>query len=170
MASCRDCTIPSHNVTYCSNKTSPFWVESPLNVLNFGILPTIWEVTLWQEILHYGSGIGLGNCVFVPSTNTLSHTCNVLYNLSISWPSPKTNKVFLLSSLCTTIGSMVVYSYINPAMMSGFVNAEDNACPISNSITKTTVLLLLSPNGMGICFQLMMLTSWQLQNSNYRDN
>ena len=41
-------------------------------MLNFGILPTICDATLGQEISCCGSGIGLGNAVLVPSTNTLS--------------------------------------------------------------------------------------------------
>ena len=83
-ALCKDHIIPSLNVSpvwlcitlftpkaLCSNETSPFWVKSPLNVLNFGILPTTWEATLGQEMLHCGSGIYLGSCVFVPSTDTI---------------------------------------------------------------------------------------------------
>ena len=154
----------------------PFWEESPLNVLNFGILPTTWEATLGQKISHCGSSIGLGNCMFVPSTNTFSSLstqcnwspiiicsgdatlhpvftlqphhisldCSVLHNFPISSPFQKTNKVFLPSSLCTTIGSSVVSSYTNPAMMSWFINAGDNAFPLSNSTVKTTAVLLLS--------------------------
>ena len=38
---------------------------------------------------------------------------------------------------------MVVCSYTNPTMMSGFVNAGDYACPLSNSSVKTTARLLL---------------------------
>ena len=57
---------------YCSNENFPIWVESPLNVLNFGILPTTCEATLGQDIFYTGSGSGLGNCVLVPSTNTLT--------------------------------------------------------------------------------------------------
>ena len=81
----KDYTIPILNVpsvwlcitllalkTHCSNETCPFWLKSPLNVLNFGILPTTCEATLGQEISCYGSGIGLGNCMLVPSIDTLS--------------------------------------------------------------------------------------------------
>ena len=84
-APCKDYTIPFLNVTFvwlcitlliskahCSNETSPIWVESPLNVLYFGILFTTWEATLGYEISHCGSGIGLGNWIFAPSTDTPS--------------------------------------------------------------------------------------------------
>ena len=84
-ALCKDHTIPSLNVTSvwlcitfftskanCSNETSPFWVESPPNVLSFSILLTNWEITLGQEIVHCGSDICLGDCMSVPSTNTIS--------------------------------------------------------------------------------------------------
>ena len=150
---------------HCSNDTSPFWVESPLNVLNFGILPSTCEVTLGHKILHWGSEIGIGNCMFAPSTDmissfptyckcsptiicsgvaTLHPVCrlwpnhismygDVWHNFSIFSPSAKTNKVFLLSSLWITIGSMVVHSHTNPTTMSGLVNAGDNGCPLSNS-------------------------------------
>ena len=168
-----------HHTAHFKNplRLPPSGVDSPLNVLNFGILPTTWEATLGQEISHCGSGIDLGDFVFVPSTNTpssLSTQCNqspnvicsgvatlhavftlwpnhismdhkVLHNFLISSPSIKTNKVFFSSSLCTTIGSMVVCSYTNQVMMSGFINAGDNACPLSNSYHKTAALLLLSP-------------------------
>ena len=80
-----DHTIPSLNVTtlvlciapytskaHCSNETSLFWVEFPLNVMNFGVLPTTWEATLGLEILWCGFGFWLGNCAFVSSTDTLS--------------------------------------------------------------------------------------------------
>ena len=62
----------------------PFWVGSPLNVLNFGILPTTCEATLAQEIWCCGSDTGLGNCVSVPSTDRFS-SLPTLYN-----PSPTT--------------------------------------------------------------------------------
>ena len=58
--------------THYLNNASPFWVESPLNVLNFDILPTTCEATLGQEILCCGSGICLDNCMLAPSTDTLS--------------------------------------------------------------------------------------------------
>ena len=93
----KDCTIPSLNVTSVwlwitlftskaqySKETSLFWMVSLLNVLNFGILPTTWEATLGQEILHCGSGICLCNCMFVPSTNVLSLTTQ--HNQSPSSP------------------------------------------------------------------------------------
>ena len=70
--------------------------------------------------------------VFTLQHNHILMDCNVLHNFPISSPSPKTNKVYLSSSLCTTIDSMVACSYVNPAMMSGFKNAGDNACPLGN--------------------------------------
>ena len=61
-ALCKDHTICSLNVAYvwlcitlfiskahCSNETSPFWVGSLLNVLNFDILPTTWEATMARK-------------------------------------------------------------------------------------------------------------------------
>ena len=158
----------------------PFWVESPINVLNFGILPTTWEATLGQEISHCGSGICLGNCMFAPSTHTCfllsppnviavqhAHLCgNIPSNIytvtqphldrpqfiiyfSMSPPSVKTNKVFFSSSVCTTICSTVVFSYTtSPAMISEFINTRENACPLCNSIIKTTALWLLSLIGI----------------------
>ena len=56
---------------YYSNETFHFWVESPLNVLDFGIFPTTCEATLGQEILCCGSDISLGNCMLAPSNDTL---------------------------------------------------------------------------------------------------
>ena len=38
----------------------------------FWYFPTTCKVTLGQEISHCGSGISLGNCMLVPSTDTLS--------------------------------------------------------------------------------------------------
>ena len=97
MASCKDCTIPSLNVTsvwFCitlltskahsSNETSPFWVESSLNVLNFGILPTACEATLREEIMHCGSDVGQGNYIFAPS---LTHLPLSPPDITILWPS-----------------------------------------------------------------------------------
>ena len=91
----KDHTIPSLNVTsvwlcitiltsigHCSNETSPFWVEPPLNVLHFGILPATCVATLGQEILHCGSGISLGNCILVPSTDTLSSLHTLMESFS----------------------------------------------------------------------------------------
>ena len=72
MSTLCDCITLFSSKVHCSNKTSPYWEASPLNVLNFGILPTTWEATVGQEISHCGSGICLGNCVFAPSTNMLS--------------------------------------------------------------------------------------------------
>ena len=66
--------FPSHSSLQRSiaQMRLPFWVEPLLNVMNFGNLPTTWEVTLGQEILHCGSGICLGNCVSAPSTDMTS--------------------------------------------------------------------------------------------------
>ena len=57
---------------HSSNETSPFLVETPLNVLNFSILPTTSKATLGQVLLHHGSGICLGNCIFATYTDTIS--------------------------------------------------------------------------------------------------
>ena len=94
MAPCKYHTIPSFNITsvwlcitlltskaHCSNRTCPFWVEFPLNVLDFGILPTTCEATLEQKILCCVSNIGLGNCMLAPSTDTLS-SLSAQYNHS----------------------------------------------------------------------------------------
>ena len=67
-----DCITFLTSKANCSNETSPFWVGSPLNVVIFGILPTTCKATLRQEISCCGSNISRGNCVLVPSTNTLS--------------------------------------------------------------------------------------------------
>ena len=114
VAPCKDCTILSHNVTsvwlcitllssnaHCSNETSSFWVESPLNVLSFGILPTTCEATLEQEILCCGSDIGLGNYMLMPSTDTLSSlpTC---HNHSPSIICSGVATLHLVCTLCVT--------------------------------------------------------------------
>ena len=69
-----------------------------------------------------------------------------------------------------TIGSIVVCSYTSPTIMSGFVNAGDNGCPLGNSNVGTTTLLLLSPMGIGSMLSVYDVNITQLQNSNYRDN
>ena len=61
---CDFCITLFTSNTHCSYETSPFWVESPLNMLNFVILPTNWEATQGQEILCCGPGICLYKCVF----------------------------------------------------------------------------------------------------------
>ena len=65
-------TLPLTLKAHFPNETSPFWVESSLNVLNFGILPTTCEAILGQGILCCGSDISLGKCMLMPSTDTLS--------------------------------------------------------------------------------------------------
>ena len=72
---CHCCVTLHHTLhfnAHCSNETFPFWMQSLLNMLNFGILPTTWEATLGQEISHCGSGIFLCNCMFTPSTDIMS--------------------------------------------------------------------------------------------------
>ena len=137
--------------THCLNETSPFWVGFPLKVLICGILPTTCEATLEQEISHCGSDVRQSNCILVPSTNTLPSlptqcspsptiiclgvamsqpVCTLWCNnismdhnfCHIFFPSAKTNKVFLSSSLWTTISFTVKCSYTSPSIMSGFIN------------------------------------------------
>ena len=85
MALGKDHTIASHNVaavwfcitlftskTHCSNETSPFWMGSPLKVLNFGILPTTCEVTQGQEFSSCGTDVGHDNCILMPSPRVFS--------------------------------------------------------------------------------------------------
>ena len=159
-----------------SSETSPFLVESPLNVLDFGILSTTWEATLGQEILHSGYSIGLGICTFAPSTDRLSSlpTChnwspNITCSGVATWhlvftlqPKhismyciifqylhlPQRLRKFSFHEVCTMIGSMVVYLYTNPARVSGFINPGEKAYPLRNSIIKTAALLLLSSIGI----------------------
>ena len=69
------CDFASHaslQMPIAQMRPSLFWVESPLNMLNFGILPTSWEATLEQEILHCGYGICLCNCMFGYSSDMIS--------------------------------------------------------------------------------------------------
>ena len=179
-APCKDCLFPPSMLPLC-DLASHFSLQKPIAQMRlpplggvsteyakFGHFTLYLRGYTGQEILHCGSGIGLGNCMFVPSTDTLSFLptqhnwsqrviCSgvatlhlvftlwhnhmsmdhkVLQNFSISSPSIKTNKVFFSFSLCSTIGSTVVCSYTNPAMMSWFVHAGDNTCPHSNSIIK----------------------------------
>ena len=82
--------------------------------------------------------------IFTLQPNHISMDCNVLHLFSKSPPSMKTNKVFFSSCFCTTIGSMVIYSYCSPVMISEFINTRDNACSLANSIIKTMALWLLS--------------------------
>ena len=81
-----------------------------------------------------------------PNHPSMDH--NVLHIFSMSSSSVKTSKVLLSSSFCTTIGPTVVWWYTNQVMMSVFINAVDNACPLSNSILKAMALWLLSPIGI----------------------
>ena len=163
---------------HCSNEISPFWVESPLNMVTFGILPTNWEATLGQKISHCCSWIGLCNCMFVPSLTFLLSPSGIIVHPSTSawvlqWHiqyltvtqlhlngsqfityfplsslSRKTYKAFFSSSFCITMGSKVVHSLTSPTMISVFVNAGDNAWPLSNSVVKINALWLLSLIGI----------------------
>ena len=64
--------------THCSNKTFPFWIVSPLKILNLGVSPTIGRETLEKDIPYSGYGTGLNGCTFPSSKDVTSSLPNYL--------------------------------------------------------------------------------------------
>ena len=98
-----------------------------------------------QSPIDTCSGAAMLHPTFTLCPNHISMDCSVLHFFSTSSPCGENSKVTFACNFCTTVGSMFICLYTNPALILSFMNAGNNACPLVNSIVKITVLWQLSP-------------------------